>query len=84
MAEISAWRVNDVVAYDVMRESATTLTALLVEDANFGAARVDIVTAEIAQWRHEVLTVPAYDRVAVTALAERIDSRIAELSGPAT
>lgn len=81
MAEISGWRVNDVVAYDVMRESAAILTALLIDEANFGAASLDSATAEIAHWRCAVETVDGFDRGEVVALAARIRDRIGALSG---
>lgn len=73
---ISVWRVNDVVAYDAMRESATTLTALLL-----GATYQDVAQADVAQLRGDVRAVDAYDRAAVAALAARINSHIADLTG---
>lgn len=76
--KISAWRVNDVVAYDAMRGSATTLTALLLGATH---REQDVTRADIARLRGDVLAVDAYDRAAVAALAVRIDSRIAGLSG---
>ena len=80
MAEMSAWRTNDVVAFDVMREAATTLTALLV---NAARSALDPQTArgELAQLRRDVLAVDAYDRAAVAALASRVNVRIRQLSG---
>jgi len=75
LAGTSAWRVNDVVAYDVMRESATTLTALLLESVTDDAG-----VAELAELRRAVLNVDGYDRVQVGALASSINYRIAELS----
>lgn len=81
MAVFSAWRANDVVEYDAMRESATTLTALLLQLSNAGTAGGDEVQADIEQLRKDVLAVDGYDRESVTALAARISSRIAELSG---
>lgn len=75
---ISAWRVNDVVAYDAMRGSATTLTALLLRATHRQPYQT---RADVAQLRGDVLAVDAYDRDAVTALAARINGRIADLSG---
>ncbi|WP_409047881.1 hypothetical protein AB2L57_01065 [Microbacterium sp. HA-8] len=68
---------NDVVAYDAMRESATTLIALLL-----GATRhdPDLAQTDVAQLREDVLAVDAYDRDAVNTLSARINSRIADLS----
>lgn len=71
MAGISAWRVNNVVAYDAMRESATFLTSLLLTRT---------AAEEIAEWRRRVLTCDGFDREAVAMLTIAIDDRIAELS----
>lgn len=79
MAGISAWRVNDVVAYDAMRESATTLTALLLGAAHH---ELDVAQADVAQLRGDVLAVDAYDRAAVAVLSARINRHIADLTGP--
>ncbi len=81
MAGTSAWRVNDVVACDAMRESAATLTALLLESAHAGSLEPDEAQVEIAELRRAVLTVDAYDRAQVAELAVRISSRSLELSG---
>ncbi|MDR7110879.1 hypothetical protein J2X03_000735 [Microbacterium trichothecenolyticum] len=67
----SPWRVNDVVAYDRMRETAVTVYALL-----HAASQRD----ELARLRRQVLTVDAYDRAAVSALTARLDRRLRELS----
>ncbi|WP_341976050.1 hypothetical protein [Microbacterium sp. LWO13-1.2] len=69
------------VTYDVMRESATTLIALLLRAAGLDPRAADRITPEIADWRDDVLTVDAYDRAAVTALVERINTRSHELTG---
>lgn len=71
MAGISAWRANDVVAYEAMRESATTLSALLLRSS------ADI---EVRELRDAVVGVDGYDRAAVSALAAHIRRRIAELT----
>ena len=77
---MSAWRVNDVVAYDLMRASATRLTALLLALADADRGTSNGATGEVAQLRHDVLTVDGYDRAAVVALALRIDERIESLA----
>ena len=64
-----------------MRESATMLTSLLLGATHLWPAEPDAAQADIAQLRHDVLAVDAYDRVAVAALTARINSRIADLSG---
>lgn len=67
----SPWRVNDVVAYDRVRETAVTVFALLHE-----ASHRD----ELAIIRRDVLTVDAYDRSAVATLQARLDRRVRDLS----
>lgn len=81
MAGITAWRVNDVVAYDRMRESASALTSLLLQSSSATTEEPSDVRAELAQLRHDLLSLDGYDRVAVGDLAARIDNRIAELKG---
>lgn len=81
MAGISAWRVNDVVAYDLMRESAIVLTAQLLQSTHRGSSEPDFARADAARLRHDVLTLDGYDRAAVAALATQISDHIRELSG---
>lgn len=80
MAGISAWRVNDVVAYEAMRESATLLTNLLlrssIEDTGPSAAAL----SELRQLYRDILDVDGHDRAAVNSLADRIAVRVAELT----
>jgi hypothetical protein len=77
LAVPAAWRANDVVAYEAMRESSTTLTALLLHTS---LAPPD-AHAEVVQLRQDVLGVDAFDRAATAALANRIAARIDELTG---
>ena len=79
MAELSGWRVNDVVAYDVMRESAVALATLLVRETRT-ASEPDRARGELAQLRQDVLTVNAFDRAAVAALAAQLEHRTRKLS----
>lgn len=79
MAGITAWRVNDVVAYDRMRESASALTSLLLQSSSAATADCSGARTELAQLRHVLLSLDGYDRVAVADMAARIDNRIAEL-----
>lgn len=74
MAGISTWRANDVIEYEAMRDSATLLMALLLQE------NYETVPGDIAQLRNDVLAVDAYDRAAVAELAAGIRSRIVELS----
>ena len=76
----SPWRVNDVVAYDLMREAAARAMALLSAAAQSGDPGAD-ARRELARLRREVLAVDAYDRAAVAAVSARIDQRIRELEG---
>ena len=81
MAGVSAWRVNDVVAYDATRDAATTLTALLLQVARRDASQYGSAGVEIAHLRRDVVAVDGYDRAAVAELARHIAIRVAELSG---
>jgi len=80
LVSMSAWRVNDVVAYDLMRAAATRLTAMLLSWVDADPEGSASATEEVAQLRHDVLTVDGYDRAAVAALALRIDERIESLA----
>ncbi|MGC5224209.1 hypothetical protein ACPW96_16700 [Micromonospora sp. DT81.3] len=84
MPNLSAWRVNDVVAYDAMLEVAGTLTALLLNIARAGGDDALTARRELAEVRHAVLAVDGYDRAAVEALATRLRARIGDLSGAAS
>lgn len=79
MAGMSAWRANDVVEYDVMRESATLLTGLLLRARSNNPSSSDVVNAEIERIHSSVMEVDAYDRTAVLTLAARFRGRIATL-----
>ncbi|MEV5070147.1 hypothetical protein MRBLMI12_001744 [Microbacterium sp. LMI12-1-1.1] len=74
----SPWRVNDVVAYDLMRDAAARAMALLSAAARTEDSGAD-ARDELVLLRRDVLAVDAYDRAAVAALAARIDRRIREL-----
>lgn len=80
MGASSAWRANDVVAYEVMRESATTLTALLLGSSSNDRSTFVEAGAEATQLRSSVLGVASYDREAVSTLADRIHGRIKVLT----
>lgn len=80
MTSRSAWRTNDVVAYDAMRESASMLLSLLVATSTVNDADHDANAREIEALRDHAVGVQAYDRGAVSALSVRIVNRIAELT----
>jgi hypothetical protein len=79
LTEPSGWRVNDVVGYDVMRESAVALATLLIRETRT-TSEPDRARGELAQLRQDVLTVDAFDRAAVAALAARLEDRTRKLS----
>lgn len=76
-AEQSTWHVNDVVAYDLMRETSANVQARLIE-----LARVDDPTAtdELVDIRRTTLAVDGYDRAAVDAYTRLLQQRDAELT----
>jgi hypothetical protein len=69
----SSWRVNDVVAYDLMRELSTEIQSRLLDLARNGdeAAR-----AELTDVRRATLEVDGYDRPAVDAFAQELEARL--------
>ncbi len=76
----SAWRTNDVVTYDAMRESASMLLSLLVNSSTADRTGRDSNPGEIESLRNDVLSVQAYDRAAVSSLSARIENRIAQVT----
>ena len=56
---ISRWRVNDVVAYDRLREAAVNAFALLGNVIQSDSQRADEARAELADLREDVLSVDA-------------------------
>ncbi len=76
--EQSMWRVNDIVAYDVMRELSASLQARLldrVRNEDDTAAR-----AELLEVRRTTLAVDGYDRSAVEAFTKQLHGRDTELA----
>jgi len=83
--ETPRWRVNDTVAYDVMRETATALQAQLLELARTdNDAAVETTRAEAAAIRDDVFAVDGYDRAAIDAQTKRFTARLAELTTDTT
>lgn len=83
MAGITAWRTNDVVAYEAMRETATMLAALLIRSAASGTA-LPTANSELLELRVTVLNSDVFDRATVAALTTRFRERIAQLAEPQT
>ena len=78
----SAWRANDVVAYEAMRDAANTAIALLLRLSAEGAILPSHAHSEAAAIRRELFQVDGYDRDAVNAARVAFEERIATLSGP--
>lgn len=76
----SAWRANDVVAYEAMRDAANKAIALLLRARDDAGIRGADTTEEAADIRREMLEVDGYDRAAVDVFRNRLDDRIAEVS----
>ncbi|WP_127817853.1 hypothetical protein [Microbacterium sp. CPCC 204701] len=79
--ERSAWRANDIVTYDAVREAANAAIAAVLRLADDGAILHENAIAEASAIRRELLEVDAYDRTALDALLVRFSSRAAEHSG---
>ena len=79
--ERSAWRANDIVTYDAVREAANSAIAAVLRLADDGAILPERAIAEASAIRSELLEVDAYDRSALDVLLERFKSRAAEYSG---
>lgn len=73
----SLWRVNDVVAYDVMRELASAVQSRLLELARGGD---ESARAELIDLRRTTIAVDGYDRAAVDSFMQRLQQRDAELA----
>lgn len=82
MASKSSWRVNDLVAYEEMRESATTLTSLLLASRSSDLSGANRAHHDVAQLRADVLRVNGYDRAAIVALSSQIATDIREIAEP--
>ncbi|MGC5224886.1 hypothetical protein ACPW96_20165 [Micromonospora sp. DT81.3] len=78
----SAWRPNDVVAYEAMRDAANTAIALLLRLSGDGAILPSQVHSEAASIRRQLFQVDGYDRDGVNAARVAFEERIATLSGP--
>lgn len=76
-AEQAMWHVNDVVAYDAMRELSVNVQSHLLdrERDGDGSAR-----AELLEIRRATLAVDGYDRDAVDAFSQQLQRRDAELA----
>lgn len=80
VGEPSAWRANDVVAYDALREAANAAIALLLRLSTTGTISESEAVADSAQIRQGVLGIDGFDRAKVDSHRALLDERIAELS----
>lgn len=78
--EPSEWRVNDAVAYEVLRETAGLLTALLLARSRSNPGDHE-ARRELENHRRELLAVDGFDRKAVDRLTIRLSVRIQALRG---
>jgi len=76
-AQQSMWHVNDVVAYDVMRELSGSLQVRLLERIRLGD---ESAQAEFLEVRRTTIAVDGYDRAAVDSYAQQLRLRDAELA----
>lgn len=76
-AQQSMWRVNDIVAYDVMRELSNSVQARLLERVRHGDQSAQ---AELLDVRRKTIAVDGYDRAAVDLHAQQLQLRDAELT----
>lgn len=76
-AEQSMWRVNDVVAYDVMRELSSSVQARLIDRVRDGD---ESARAELLEVRSATLAVDGYDRSTVDAFTQELEGRDTELA----
>jgi hypothetical protein len=73
----STWHVNDVVAYDLMRELSSSVQARLLDLVREGDSSAAQALIEV---RRTTLAVDGYDRGAVDAYAQTLQQRDAELA----
>lgn len=76
-AAASPWHVNDVVAYDAMRQLATTVQARLVEQERRGSGTA---RAELLEVRSATLAIDGYDRAAVDDYTQQLQRQAANLA----
>ena len=76
---LSAWRPDDIVAYEEMRDLAIAAQSILIARARRDTTQVPTARVEAAQIRRETLAVDGFDRKAVDTQTRRIAFRLAEL-----
>ncbi len=76
-AEQSMWHVNDVVAYDLMREVSASVQARLLDRIQRGD---ESARAELRDVRHVTMHLDGYDRAKVDAYTQQLQLRAAGLA----
>jgi hypothetical protein len=84
VADRSAWRASDVVAYDILRDAVGEAIATLFRLADDGVLEPNQAVREAVRIRRELLDVDADDRTAIEALRGGLEQRVAELTGRLT
>lgn len=84
IAERSAWRANDVVAYDALRDAVGTVIATLFRLADDGVLEPAEAVREATDIRRVFLDVDAHDRSAIDAARASVGHQLADLTGRAT
>lgn len=80
VADRSAWRASDVVAYAGLRDAAGTAIAMLFRLADEGSLSSAQAIGEAADIRRELFDVDASDRVAIETVLRALEQRLAELA----
>lgn len=80
----SAWRPDDIVAYEEMRDLAVEAQTILIARARQGGTDADDARAEASAVRRETVAVDGFDRKAVDAQTRRLALRLLELRAKAT
>lgn len=75
----SAWRPDDIVAYEEMRDLAMAAQTILIARARRDNARATGARAEATQIQRGTLAVDGFDRKAVDAQTRRLALRLIEL-----
>lgn len=76
-ARQSMWHVNDVVAYDVMRELSSSVQARLLDRIRAGD---ESARTELLEVRRTTRAVDGYDRSVVDAFTQQLQGRDTELA----
>jgi hypothetical protein len=75
----SAWRPDDIVAYEEMRDLAIAAQSILISRARRDLSQTTAARAEAARLHRETLAVDGFDRKAVDAQTRLLALRLAEL-----